>query len=74
MTIRVKITHDQPGYDKAIAVQFRDQKGGHNVSPQVIIHPGETKELYVWKEQTLLILEGPTVGEGDKNDSASISG
>lgn len=61
MTIRVKITHDQPGYDKAITVQIRDGKGVDNTSPQVVITPGETRELYVWKEQALLVIEGPEV-------------
>lgn len=66
MTIKVRITHDQPGYDKAITVHETsvDTATGNPLfkqgySPSQVVHPGESIERYVWPGQMLVIEEGP---------------
>lgn len=66
MTIRVKIEHTQPGYDRAITVQemYMDVTGEwkprEHESYRHVVEPGQTKDwVYVHTAQALLITEGP---------------
>lgn len=65
MTIKVKIEHTQPGYDKAITaeVKYMDVNGNWTSHAgdhyKTVIQPGQSKELYVWGTQSVHITEGP---------------
>ena len=60
MTIKVKITHDQPGYLADIVVHPLDRNNVHfPPANSVQVKPGQTIEMYVHHGQKLLIEEVP---------------
>lgn len=58
MTLKIKITHDQPGYDKnAEVLLVNELQPGTKPVPRVILEPEQSCELYVYDTQSILIRE-----------------
>lgn len=75
MTIRVKIDHLQPGYDRAITVQEQDVDAVGQAIPRNqpyynhVVQPGQSVELYVHSSQALVVTEGPAATNPDDTTS-----
>lgn len=68
MTLKVRITHEQPGYDKAVHVFLTDENGvrkpgEHHILPPASQGqengPAQSVELYVYDTQCIAVVEGP---------------
>lgn len=68
MTLRVRITHEMPGYNKAAHVYLTDENGVKKPGEHHILLPApqgqepgpqQTVELYVYDTQCIAIVEGP---------------
>ncbi len=57
MTIRVTVSHDQPGYDKDIIVNYlQDNRLDVNMAP-IIIKPGEERIFYIYDKRSIQVSE-----------------
>ncbi len=57
MTLRVRITHDQPEYPADLAVMLTDAKGSPSAGPNQVIRPGESADFYVHSNQRVVVIE-----------------
>lgn len=64
MTLKVTISHEQPGYDKSAQVEvgYLDEKGIWNPGSEYdtkVIQPGQSAEFYVYGGRELRVIEVP---------------
>lgn len=57
MTLRVKITHDDPTYPADLAIMLTDAAGKPNSDPGQVIKPGESATFYVHSNQRIVVAE-----------------
>lgn len=57
MTIKVRVTHDQPGYDRPIVLEVRSAAQDEAVVSTQRIAPGESAVAYVWQGNYLVVRE-----------------